>query len=99
MAYQETSDEEAELDVMAEVAEVLAGTVDLLSWSDASAEYFGKRLENVEGNGEYLVLLHHQNRGLLELFGNVTSKHTTMRMVIEALHMLSEQWPAEDAPS
>ena len=79
-------------DLMDEIAEVLEGSEPLPTKSSNSAEHFKTRLENVDGTSEYLVLLHHQDIGLLEIFGNVTDRNVTIRMMIEALHMISEQW-------
>jgi hypothetical protein len=90
------ADHKLDFDIAAAVNEVLRGTEPLPEAIDVTAEYFRSRLDNVDGNAEYLVLLHHRDRGLLEIFGNVKSKRTTLRMAIEALHMLSQQWSDEE---
>ena len=91
-------DQQVQYDILGEALRILEDAKPLSPplGNEASAEYFQSRMDRVEGGSEYLVLLHHQERGLLEIFGNVTSKHTTLRMAIEALHMLSEQWREED---
>jgi hypothetical protein len=89
-------EQQVQYDVIEQALGILVGLEPLPPPLSNSAEYFQSRMDRVEGGSEYLVLLHHQERGLLEIFGNVTSKHTTLRMAIEALHMLSEQWREED---
>jgi hypothetical protein len=90
------ADHKLDFDIVAAVNEVLQGTEPLPPAIGASAEYFKDRLDSADGNAEYLVLLHHQDKALLEIFGNIKSQKTALRMAIEALHMLNQQWDDEE---
>jgi hypothetical protein len=90
------ADHKLDFDIVSAINEVLQGTEPLPAAVDASAEYFRDRLDSVDGDAEYLVLLHHQDKAILEIFGNVKAQKTTLRMAIEALHMLNQQWIDEE---
>lgn len=90
------SDDIGHYDILAEASDFLGDEPFVATYVDGPAAYFRSRIDNVDGNFEYLVLLHHQDKSLLEIFGNVKSQRITLRMVVEALHMLSEQWHVQE---